>query len=352
MTVVGARPQFVKVAVVCRSLLSRPEIEHTLIHTGQHYDSAMSGVFFEELNIPPPQVNLAVGSGPHGAQTAEMMTRLEPVLESAAPDWLLLYGDTNSTLAAAVVASKLRIPMAHVESGLRSFRRTMPEEVNRIVSDHLSDLLFYPSAAAFENLAREGLADRAIFSGDVMYDAVLLFHEIAERRGGALADAWQPRQFVLATVHRAENTDDPQRLTAILEALDELSATVCPVLLPLHPRTQARLEALRWNPRSVRVTGPLSYLEMLLLEGRARIVVTDSGGVQKEAYFMRVPCITLREETEWIETLENGCNQLAGTEPSRIMEAARSIGSSGPWGTPFGGGQAAAGIVQTLIERC
>lgn len=280
------------------------------------------------------------------------MTRLEPVLEAASPDWLLLYGDTNSTLAAAMVASKLHIPLAHVESGLRSFRRSMPEEVNRIVADHLSDLLFYPSAAAFENLAREGLADRAIFSGDVMYDAVILFRDIAERRGGVLAEAWQPRQFALATVHRAENTDDPERLRGILEALDELSTTVCPVLLPLHPRTRARLEGLRWKPRGMTIIEPLSYLEMLLLEGRARIIVTDSGGVQKEAYFMGVPCITLREETEWIETLENRCNQLAGAEPSRIMEAARSAASSGPWGTPFGNGQAAASILQTLLERC
>jgi UDP-GlcNAc3NAcA epimerase len=351
VTVVGARPQFVKAAVVCRALRCHPEIDHSLIHTGQHYDAAMSAVFFQELDIPEPQLNLAVGSASHGLQTAEMMKRLEPVLESAAPDWLLLYGDTNSTLAAALVASKLQIRQAHVESGLRSFRRSMPEEVNRIVADHLGDLLFYPSATALDNLRREGLADRAVSSGDVMYDAVLLFREIAERRPGPLAEAWKPRQFALATVHRAENTDDSVRMIGILDALEQISATICPVLLPLHPRTQTRLDAIGWKPESLTVVGPLSYFDMLLLEGRACMILTDSGGVQKEAYFMRVPCITLREETEWLETLENRCNQLAGTAPCKIVEAARGTTSSGPWGTPFGDGHAAAKIVQTLVDR-
>jgi len=351
MTVVGARPQFVKAAVVCRALLSRPGIEHTLIHTGQHYDASMSGVFFQELGIPEPQLNLAVGSAPHGVQTAEMMRGLEPVMEAAAPDWLLLYGDTNSTLAAALVASKLNIRQAHVESGLRSFRRSMAEEVNRIVADHLADLLFYPSNVALQNLAHEGLQDRAVFSGDVMYDAVLMFRTIAEAKGGPLAEKWKPGQFALATVHRAENTDDEARLTGILEALEEISETLCPVLLPLHPRTRARVEQLGWKPRTLTIVEPLSYLEMLLLQGRARMIVTDSGGVQKEAYFMQVPCITLREETEWIETLEHGCNQLTGTGRSEILAAARRMESTGLWGTPFGNGQAAQKIVQTLCER-
>ena len=347
-TVVGARPQFVKAAAICRALLRFPQIEHSLIHTGQHYDAQMSSVFFEELSIPSPQVNLAVGSASHALQTAAIMKGLEPILESSVPDWLLLYGDTNSTLAAALVASKLHIRQAHVESGLRSFKRSMPEEVNRIVADHLSDLLLCPSAAAMENLRKEGLADRAEFTGDVMFDAVLIFREIAERRGGQMAERWQPGKFALATVHRAENTDDTGRLTGILEALEEISTTIYPVLLPLHPRTQARLDAAGWLARSITIIRPVSYLEMLLLEGRARLILTDSGGVQKEAYFMRVPCITLREETEWIETLENGCNRIAGMDPARIVAAARAIDSSGPWGNPFGDGQAAAKIVQIL----
>src|SRR5579864_680725 len=285
VTVVGARPQFVKAAVMCRALLRCPQIEHTLIHTGQHYDAEMSEVFFEELNIPAPRVNLAVGSASHAVQTAEIMKGLEPVLEHAAPDWLLVYGDTNSTLAAALVAAKLGIRQAHVEAGLRSFRRSMPEESNRIVADHLGDLLLCPSAAAMQNLENEGLADRAVFTGDVMYDAVLIFREIAERRSGPWAERWQPGTFALATVHRAENTDDTARLIGILEALEEISTTICAVLLPLHPRTQARLDQVGWKARSVTIMRPVSYLEMLLLEKRARMILTDSGGVQKEAYF-------------------------------------------------------------------
>lgn len=352
MTVVGARPQFVKAAVVSRAMMRCAHIDHMMVHTGQHYDTEMSGVFFEELAIPAPQVNLGTGSGSHAAQTAEMMKKLEPILESAAPDWLLLYGDTNSTLAAALVGAKLNIRQAHVESGLRSFRRSMPEEVNRIVADHLGDLLLCPSAVAKENLEREGLGSRAVFTGDVMYDAVLTFRNIAEQRGGEFAKRWQPGEFALATVHRAENTDDPARLVGILEALEAISATTCRVVLPMHPRTQARLEDVGWKPQSLVITRPVSYMEMLLLEGRARMILTDSGGVQKEAYFLRVPCITLRNETEWVETLDNGCNQLAGTEPEAIRNAALGTSSSGPWNTNlFGDGQAADVIIRCLTER-
>jgi UDP-GlcNAc3NAcA epimerase len=351
VTVVGARPQFVKAAVMCRALGRCSQIEHTLIHTGQHYDAEMSQIFFEELNIPPPQVNLAVGSASHAVQTAEMMRGLEPILESAAPDWLLLYGDTNSTLAASLVAAKLCVRQAHVEAGLRSFKRTMPEETNRIVADHLGDLLLCPTTTAMENLTREGLGNRSVLTGDIMYDAVLTFREIAERRGGELAEKWRSGSFALATVHRAENTDDTARLIGILNALEEISETICPVLLPLHPRTQAQFDRAGWAPRCVNIIRPVSYLEMLLLEGRARMIVTDSGGVQKEAYFARVPCITLRNETEWIETLENSCNQIVGTDPSSILDAARRIGSAGPWGAPFGDGNATAAILRALLER-
>jgi len=351
VTVVGARPQFVKAAMMCRAFLRCNHVEHTLIHTGQHYDAKMSGVFFEELNIPAPQVNLAVGSASHAVQTADMLKALEPVLESAAPDWLLLYGDTNSTLAASLTASKLHIRQAHVEAGLRSFKRNMAEEANRIVADHLGDLLLCPTPAAMENLQREGLADRAVLTGDIMYDAVLTFREIAERRGGELAENWQRGAFALATVHRAENTDDTGRLIGILSALEEVSAKFCPVLLPLHPRTQTRLESLGWRAERVSIIRPVSYLEMLLLEGRARMILTDSGGVQKEAYFMRVPCITLREETEWIETLKNNCNQIAGTDSANILLAAQDIDSAGPWGAPFGDGNATSAILSALLDR-
>jgi UDP-GlcNAc3NAcA epimerase len=292
VSIVGARPQFVKLAVLCRAFAGRsvPWV-HRIVHTGQHYDRGMSSVFFEELMIPNPDHDLGVGSGPHGEQTGEMLKRLEPVLEAEKPDWVLLYGDTNSTLAGAIVASKLGLAIAHVESGLRSYRRSMPEEINRVVTDHLSDLLFCPTELAVANLRLEGLAARAVLTGDVMYDASLAFGAVAERRGGLLAESWRRGQFCLATVHRAENTDDPNRLREIVEALDQIARTVCPVVWPVHPRTQNRLADMGLSTGSIAILEPVSYLEMLLLESRARFVLTDSGGVQKEAYFFKVPCI-------------------------------------------------------------
>jgi len=305
-SIVGARPQFVKLAVICHALAEdsgHAPWRHTIIHTGQHYDSGLSSIFFEELGIPRPNYDLEVGSGSHGAQTGEMLKRLEPVLDAETPDWVLLYGDTNSTLAGALVAAKAGFSIAHIEAGLRSHRRAMPEEINRIVADHLSELLFCPTALAVENLRKEGLDQRAVMTGDVMYDACLEFRDIAAKRSHPLADSWNPGAFALATVHRAENTDHPDRLREILNALDFIARTVCPVLWPLHPRTGKRLSEMRWSARSVTIIPPVSYLEMLLLEARARFILTDSGGVQKEAYFLEVPCITLRDETEWQETL-------------------------------------------------
>lgn len=350
LSLVGARPQFVKAAVLCRALSLRAGVSHGLIHTGQHYDREMSGVFFEELGIPAPEHNLGVGSGTHAAQTAEMMKRLEPLLESERPDWLLLYGDTNSTLAGALVAAKAGVRTAHVEAGLRSFVRSMPEEVNRVVADHLNDLLFCPTAAAMENLRAEGLAERARMTGDVMYDAARIYTQEAERRGGGLADRWEPGAFALATLHRAANTDDPDCLRRILDALDRVSAEVCPVVLPIHPRTRARLAALGWQPAAVSLIEPLSYLDMLLMESRARFILTDSGGVQKEAYFARKPCVTLREETEWVETLDHQCNVLAGSDPGRILTAAHSVGRSGPWGDIYGNGDAGGQMADILTS--
>jgi UDP-GlcNAc3NAcA epimerase len=347
ISIIGARPQFIKAAAMCWAVAGRP-IDHRIIHTGQHYDAEMSDIFFTEMGIPAPAYNLGVGSGSHGAQTGEMMKRLEPVLAQEQPDWVLLYGDTNSTLAGAAVAAKLHLKLAHVEAGLRSFNRRMPEEINRIVADHLSDLLLCPTATAIRNLEREGLASRAVPTGDVMYDAALKLRTRAEQRGGPLADAWRKNAFALATIHRAENTDDPARLQGILNALERIAADICPVVLPLHPRTHKTLADLGWEPRAIQVIRPVSYLDMLLLEGRARFILTDSGGVQKEAYFARVPCITLRDETEWVETLEHGCNVLAGAVEAQILAGAEAAAQAGPWTNVYGEGDAGSATLDAL----
>jgi UDP-GlcNAc3NAcA epimerase len=351
LSIVGARPQFVKLAMISRAVAGRMGWEHRIVHTGQHYDAGLSDIFFSELEIPAPDHHLGVGSGSHGEQTGEMLKRLEPVLRSESPDWVLLYGDTNSTLAGAVAASKLGLPAAHIEAGLRSYRRAMPEEINRVVADHLSDLLLCPTDAAMENLRKEGLAERACLTGDVMYDATLIYRDLAERRGGELAETWRMGQFAVATIHRAENTDDPARLRAIVSALDEVAADMCPVVWPVHPRTATRLRELACVPKAITMIPPVSYLGMLLLEGRARFVLTDSGGVQKEAYFFRVPCITLRDETEWVETLQNRCNVLTGACAGRIVDAARSAHLSGPWHAGYGNGAAGAASMEALATR-
>ena len=352
VSIVGARPQFVKLAVICRAFAKRAPAEswsHRIIHTGQHYDPELSSVFFEELEIPRPDCDLDVGSGSHGAQTGEMLKRLEPILTSERPDWVLLYGDTNSTLAGALAAAKLDLRMAHIESGLRSHRRAMPEEINRIVADRLSDLLFCPTPLAVENLRAEGLADRAVLTGDVMYDASLAFRQLAEARRGPLADTWKPGAFALATVHRAENTDDPERLRSIVAALDKIARTTCPVVWPMHPRTRNRLAVLGFETGEISVIPPASYLDMLLLEGRARFILTDSGGVQKEAYFLKIPCITLRDETEWKETLENNCNVLTGCSERKIADAAARVDHAGPWTAAYGNGNAGGIMLDALL---
>lgn len=351
LSVVGARPQFVKVAVISRALIERNDAQHIIVHTGQHYDQAMSATFFEELGIPCPDHNLGVGSGSHGAQTGEMLKRLEAVLIAEKPDWVLLYGDTNSTVAGALAAAKLEFKTAHIEAGLRSYRRTMPEEINRVVTDHLSDVLCCPTTAAMENLRKEGLSDRAVLTGDVMYDATIAYRDLAEERGGRLADAWRPGEFALATVHRAENTDDPDRMRAIVTALERIARTVCPVVWPLHPRTKARLAAAGCTIDAVTVVEPVSYCEMLLLEGRARFILTDSGGVQKEAYFCQVPCVTLRDETEWVETLGNACNVLTGVNPKKIFEAVANSNHAGPWSATYGNGKAGTAVLNCLESR-
>jgi UDP-GlcNAc3NAcA epimerase len=350
-SVVGARPQFVKLAAVCEAVATRVLTErwdHQIIHTGQHYDPALSSVFFEELAIPRPDYDLDVGSGSHGTQTGEMLKRLEPALAAAKPDWVLLYGDTNSTLAGALVAAKMGLRSAHIESGLRSHRRGMPEEINRIVADHLCDLLFCPTPLAVDNLRAEGLESRAVLTGDVMYDASLIYRQVAEKQRSALANMWQPGQFALATVHRAENTDDADCLRNIVQALDRISRTVAPILWPVHPRTKKRLREMGLSAGHITMIEPVSYLEMLLLEGRARFILTDSGGVQKEAYFFQVPCVTLRDETEWSETLENNCNVLTGTTEREIVAASTRIREAGPWTAVYGDGNAGTAILNAL----
>jgi UDP-GlcNAc3NAcA epimerase len=351
LSIVGARPQFVKLAVICRAMEKRPDVaqwRHTIVHTGQHYDPSLSGVFFEELAIPRPDYDLEVGSGSHGNQTGDMLKRLEPVLEAERPDWVLLYGDTNSTLAGALAAAKAGLKIAHIEAGLRSYRRGMPEEINRVVADHLSDLLFCPTEIAMENLRREGLGAKAVWTGDVMLDASLQYRQLAESRGGPLADTWHPGKFALATVHRAENTDDAGRLREIVGALEEIARSVCPVVWPIHPRTKNRIANLGLAIEAITCTAPFSYLEMLLLEGRARFILTDSGGVQKEAYFLKVPCITLRDETEWTETLENRCNVLTGADRKSVLHASENIGEVGPWDVNYGGGEAGTLTLRAL----
>lgn len=353
LTVVGARPQFVKAAPVSRAV--RRAHTEILVHTGQHYDDALSAAFFRELEIPAPDVNLEVGSGAHGAQTAEIMRRLEPVVVEHEPDGVLVYGDTNSTLAGAVVASKVAYPdgrrpwLAHVEAGLRSFNRSMPEERNRVVADHLSDLLLAPTPAAIDNLAREGLAARAELVGDVMVDTL----EWAAPR----ADAHLPEvarvagDYVLLTLHRAENVDDPMRLAALLGML----ALDRPVLFPVHPRTRTSMERAGLTPpANVRVMEPVGYLAMLALERHAAAIATDSGGVQKEAYLVGVPCVTLRGETEWIETVDAGWNRLVAIEPDGLRDAlgdAAFMDRARPRPDIFGDGMAAERIVAALEGR-
>jgi len=357
VTVLGARPQFIKAAPVSRSLSATNGVREILVHTGQHFDDNMSKVFFDELGIPKPKYNLGVGGGTHGQNTGRMLEGIEPVLLYERPDWVLVYGDTDSTLAGALAAVKLHIPVAHVEAGLRSFNRHMPEEINRVLTDHAADLLLAPTPTAVENLRREGLPEaRVRWVGDVMYDAALHFGRLADRASTALERlGLEPRGYVLATVHRAENTDDPARLEAVFEGLSRVAAEL-PVALPLHPRTRKALERLGWLERSrerLQLIEPVGYLDMVALEKNARLIATDSGGVQKEAYFFGVPCVTLRDETEWVELVEAGWNLLA---PPRDAETvARAIRAHlDARGRPieaYGDGRAAERIVTELTER-
>lgn len=351
LTLVGARPQFVKAWPVSRALRAAG-ITEALVHSGQHYDDVMSRVFFDEMGLEAPARHLNIGSGTHGAQTGRMMIAVEEVCMELGPDCVVVYGDTNTTLAGALVASKLRIPLAHIEAGLRSGNRAMPEEYNRIVADHCSDLLLCPTQNAVDSLAREGRVAGVHLVGDVMYDAALHFGAVAREKSTVLDELGLDRgAYYLATIHRPQNADDPVALGAIMDALVALDATV---VLPLHPRTRARLAdhseiAARLRGSRVRLTEPRGYLDMLMLEQFAKAILTDSGGVQKEAYFFGVPCVTLRGETEWTETVTSGWNVLVGTSKEAIAAAASNARPPAT-GSPslFGDGHAAAKIARLL----
>jgi UDP-GlcNAc3NAcA epimerase len=352
VTVVGARPQFVKAAVVSRVLTTHQDVREVMVHTGQHYDERMSDVFFEELDIPAPAHRLGIGSASHGAQTGRMLEAIERVLEVEKPDGVLVYGDTNSTLAGALAAVKLHIPVAHVEAGLRSNNRAMPEEINRVLTDHIADLLFAPTDAALEHLRREGLPEIRIRRvGDVMYDAALYYAERARERSTILEQlGLEPGGYVLVTVHRAENTDDPARLDGILQAIRDV-AQHTPVVWPVHPRVRARLG----TSSNLAFIEPVGYLDMLTLEMGARTIATDSGGVQKEAYFHRVPCITLRDETEWSELVTRGWNRLVNVlKPETVHDAILGMSEATRHleydETLYGNGHTSERIAQELVS--
>jgi UDP-N-acetylglucosamine 2-epimerase len=345
VSVVGARPEFIQAAPVSRAL--RPRHQEVLVHTGQHYDYQMSALFFQELGLPAPDYNLEVGSGPHGQQTGEILARMERVLMDERPDWVLVRGDTNSTLAGALAAAKLHVPVGHIEAGLRSFNRWMPEEINRIVADRVADLLFCPTPTAVSNLAAEGILQGVHLVGDVMYEAILHNLSLAEARSRVLAHlGLAPRGYLLLTVHRAENTDIWENLRAILAALDRLEE---PVIFLVHPRTRKRLGEMGWQPGpSVHMVEPQGYFDTLVLEKNARILLTDSGGMQKEVYCLGTPCLTLREQTEWVETVEVGWNRLVGAEADKIVDAVYSFHPPAERPSLYGNGQSSQAIVRML----
>lgn len=356
ITIVGARPQFIKAAMVSRAIHAYNEshdktIEELLIHTGQHYDESMSRVFFEEMNIPSPTWQLNCGNSSHGAMTGRMLEEIEQILLSAKPDYVLVYGDTNSTLAGALAATKLHIPVAHVEAGLRSFNKAMPEEINRILTDHIASKLFCPTHGAVELLRKEGITEGVSHVGDVMYDAAITFGKIAEQKSSIIRSlGLKEKSFRLCTVHRAENTDDAERLTGILSVLDEIATAECPVILPLHPRTKLCIErhGIAISNPYVRIVPPVSFLDMILLEKYALTILTDSGGIQKEAYFHKTPCITLRDETEWVETVAAGWNQIAGYKREDILNCLTNMPEKRQEISDYGTGNTSERIVGLL----
>jgi UDP-GlcNAc3NAcA epimerase len=355
VTVLGARPQFIKAGNVSREIAEHDDIQEVIVHTGQHYDANMSDIFFEEMKIPKPDYYLGIGGKSHGAMTGQMMEKIEEVAVKEKPDWILVYGDTNSTLAGALVAAKLRIPLAHVEAGLRSFNMNMPEEVNRILTDRVSHLLFCPTDTAVQNLEKEGFPFKLSFNrsqrilnvGDVMKDGAEFYRKFARKPDIALSD-----DFILCTVHRAENTDNEEKLRNIFSALETI-AEERQVVLPLHPRTRQKLQAVNYisKTKNLRFIDPVGYLEMVWLLDHCSIVMTDSGGLQKEACFFKKPCITLRDETEWVELMENRFNVLAGTERERILDALENFDFNSNYDIDlYGNGRASEKIVKELLN--
>ena len=351
VSLVGNRPQFVKAAPLCQAL--RAEGEEILVHSGQHYDPDLADLFFDELGIPAPDHSLAVGPGSPLHQLTIMMERLEPVLADTQPDALLVYGDTTTTLAGALVAAKMNVPLAHVEAGLRSFDKRMPEEQNRVITDHLSDVLLCPTQQAVDNLAREGVTKGVHLVGDVMYDACRAFAALAAKQPGAVGRGLKPGGYVLVTIHRAAATDTPEALSAMVEVLTSLGA---PAIFPVHPRTRAKLEAAgRWdelqNVPGLIMARPAGYLDFTALLMQAQAVITDSGGVQKEAYFHGIPCITLRDTTEWVETVDGGFNRLTGMDAAKVAEAMADLSMPDERPQYYGDGHAADAIVRALVAE-
>lgn len=346
LSVVGARPQFVKLAPIASALQGKAD--HLIAHTGQHYDELMSDVFFQDLGIPAPDFNLAVGSGPHGRQTGAMLAGLEEVLEQARPDWVLVYGDTNSTLAAAVAAVKMHIPVAHLEAGLRSFNRRMPEEHNRVLTDHAADLLLAPTEVAMKHLATEGLAERSVLVGDVMTDVLYLTRDAVRAKQEPLPEGFTAGAYYVSTIHRPDNTDDSERLSAILA---QLSALDKPVLLLAHPRLRslAQEHGIALNQGSLKSVNPLAYPQLINAVQNSAGVVTDSGGLQKEAFLLRVPCTTVRPETEWVETVELGWNVLISKDLTQLRSAVTRPAPVPTDASPYGSGDAAAAVVRALV---
>lgn len=347
LSVVGARPQFVKLAPIATALQGKAD--HLIAHTGQHYDELMSDVFFQDLGIPAPDFNLAVGSSTHGRQTGAMLAGLEEVLEQTQPDWVLVYGDTNSTLAAAVAAVKMHIPVAHLEAGLRSFNRRMPEEHNRVLTDHAADLLLAPTEVAMKHLASEGLADRSVLVGDVMTDVLYLTRDAVRDKQELLPAGLTPGGYYVSTIHRPDNTDDAERLSAIVA---QLSALDKPVLLLTHPRLRAlgKEHGISLNQGSLKSIDPLAYPQLINAVQNSAGVVTDSGGLQKEAFLLRVPCTTVRPETEWVETVELGWNALVSDDLSRLGATVTRPAPSPTEAAPYGTGNAAHQVVTALLQ--
>lgn len=355
-TVIGARPQFIKAAAVSRAIAEHNRLApgdahftEIIIHTGQHYDDDMSAIFFRELEIPEPAYNLNIGSGTHGQQTGEMLAAIEKVLIAENPDWVLVYGDTNSTIAGALAAAKLHISIAHVEAGLRSFNRRMPEEINRVVTDHLSSILFCPSQIAVNNLTDEGILKGVNIVGDVMADALqFAVSKVQSKTDIKEKFHLQHGTYLLATIHRAENTDNKERLQNIINALNSLEETI---VLPIHPRTRKILNGMncRIKPH-IRIIDPVGYFDMTALEKSARMILTDSGGIQKEAYWLNVPCITLRDETEWLETVEKGWNKLTGANPTAIIDAVQNFKPPDEHLSLYGDSHTAEKIIKMILS--